>query len=236
MKAPRSTGNGLIGAIAAMGVGFGVSSFVTARATGDPGAMDRAFGEMYGVVFAVIFGALLLWVVRQIRHLERRSRRREYAFVAIGAIVSVAVFATLTNRTINTHLEREMALAATSDWRNDFERDLADAYWAWYRDTGGTESIYTGNYREFWALDPDDNGIADSDAPILRAIEDMGWGRRGVSVFDTDRDALIDQLEWATETGSGTSQAWCVPVSTVTEGGPSLVLAEWGRAQPEACS
>lgn len=221
----------VVGVVAVIALSFGVNAVVVSTVTGDPGSMDRAFGQLYGSVFVLGSGAALWWVARQLRGFDSRSRRRVIAVIATAGAISVLVFGFLAFSSVVEHHRRTRALDATASWRHDFEADLADAYWAWYQDHGGTDQIYTGDMHEWCSLDPDEDGIRDTDAPILRALRVDDWSDRGLAIFDSDNDQLIDHIEWAMSSGLDESNAWCIPVSEQR----NIILAEWSDAVSREC-
>lgn len=225
---------GVLAAIAAVFVfGFGVSLLVTWNMTGDPGAMDRGFGQFFGAVFTVVGLGTLILAMYWIRRGDPASRKRQYAFIAVAAVASSLMFGFSTARSVTAWNQRVSALEATS-WRFDFREDQADAYWAWYADEGGVDSFYLGDYSEWWSLDPDGDGVTDADAPILRVLDD-GWSDRGLTIVDQDGDHLIDQLEWSPRDGS---DCWLVQVQfqgDARDPEARLYLAAWWEAMPVEC-
>lgn len=151
--------------------------------------------------------------------------------IATTGVVSVLLFRFVTLSSVFEHRRQARAVDATASWRFAFEADLAGAYWAWYQDHGGTDQIYTGDKHEWWSLDPDGDGIRDTDAPILRTLRDDGWSDRGLAIFDSDDDQIIDQIEWAVSSGPDETDAWCIPVSNQR----SIIFVEWSNAVSRPC-
>lgn len=225
-----SVGLALLGAGAVALLALAITTYVIVRATTDPGAMDRGYGELVSIGLAVFAVGGLAWVAWGIARSDRGTRATTLLILVLAATVPVIGLIIWAESRLTTHNEQQSALEATSEWRDDFENDLTDAYGAWYQTTGGTETIYTGNFYEYWSFDPDRDGEVNDDAPILRAINDRGWSDRGVAVFDTDGDFLVDRLQWAPADGS----EWCVPVHRGE--GTEIIAPDWRRATPERCS
>ena len=232
MTRDDSRGALVVGVGGVIALSFGVSVLVTSTVTGEPGSMDRGFGQLYGSGFVVGSGAVLWWVQRQVRGFDSRLRHRVAPVIATTAVVSVLGFGLMTVSAVLQHDSRERALDATSTWRFDFASDLADAYRTWYHDQGGADPIYTGDEHEWWSLDPDGDGSPDADAPIMRTLRDHGWSERGLAIFDSDDDQIIDQIEWRVSSGSDETDAWCIPVSKQR----SVFTAEWSNAEPRPCN
>lgn len=220
----------VVGVVAVIALSFGVSGLISSTVTADPGSMDRGFGQLYGSVFVLASGAALWWSARQLRGFDSRSRRRVIAVIATTGLISLLLFGFVAVSSVFEHHHRAQALEATASWRSAFEADLADAYWAWYKHHGGTDQIYTGDKHEWWSLDPDGDGIRDTDAPILRTLRADGWSDRGLAIFDSDNDQRIDQIEWAVPSGDEPN-AWCIPVSKQS----SIVSVEWSNAVSRPC-
>lgn len=217
---------------------FGVVMFVMGAAlavdtalTGDPGAMDTGFGQLFAVALILGSTAALWWSLHRLRHVEAGTRRRALAWIGVAATGAVVLFGSLSVMSVVEHRAEERALRATVPMRFDLGDDLADAYWAWYQDSGGDQRVYLGDYREWWSLDPGGDGRADADAPVLRLLRDMGWSERGVSMFDTDGDLVVDQLEWRPTPVPTDAQTWCVAVSKRG----TLFAAHWSEAAPRQC-
>lgn len=221
----------LVGVFGAVTLAMGAGLAVDTSLTGQPGAMDTGFGQLFASGLILVSTLALWWSLRRIRHFEAGTRHRALAWIGVAAAGTTILFGSLGVMSVVEHRAEERALRATVSMRFDLEDDLADAYWAWYHDQGGDQRIYGGDMREWWSLDPDGDGHADTDAPVLRLLRDMGWSQRGVSMLDTDGDLVVDQLEWRPTPGATDAQAWCVTVSK-----PGTVfVASWSDAAPRRC-
>lgn len=221
----------IVGVVAVTTLAWGVATVINSTVTADAGSMDRGVGQVYGTALILGSGAALWWAIRRSRSLDTRSRRRWSAAIAATSAISLLVFGSVTLFSAIDHRHRTRALNATASWRLAFDADLANAYLGWSRDDNGTDTIYTGDKHEWWSLDPDGDGVRDSDAPILRTLREDGWADRGLAVFDSDGDHLIDQIEWAGSSLPGETDVWCIPVSTQR----SSISAEWHEAVPRPC-
>jgi len=227
----KGVGTVLVGVFGVVVFVMGVMLAVDTALTSDPGAMDTGFAQLLAV--AVILGstAATWWSLLRLRRFDAGTRRRALTWIGAAAAGAVVLFGSLSVMSVIEHRAEERALRETVSVRFDLEDDLSDAYWAWYRDNGGDQRVYVGNCREWWALDPDGAGQTDADAPVLRLLRDMGWSDRGVSMFDTDGDLVVDQLEWRPTPGRSDPQIWCVAVSNRG----TVVAAHWSEALPRQC-
>lgn len=216
-----------VGFAAALLLPWSVGAFVDTTLTDPPGSMEYGFGRFF--MAAASLGSLggLVWSLRMTRRQVTSLRRRELVVIAVTLGASSMLAATYTTLSVWSHHGEERALAATTEVRGSLERDLADAYWDWYRDQAGTEHTYTGSKREWWSLDPDEDGTADPDAPLRRTLSG-GWSERGLTAVDLDGDLLIDHLAWSSDEQV---RGWCIPVGEVN----GVFEVRWSQAAAHGC-
>lgn len=232
---PAQGGNllGVLAVGAVLGLLLGLHVFIGSMVTGDPGSMDRGFGEFYGLVFAGGSFFVLCWLLVAIAKSNTAVRRRATRIFLIGLGVSLALVGYATWRVIEQHHLEVQGLAATSDWRFEFDDDLDEARRAWNRENGGPQIQRAVTH--LWSLDPDADGRPDSDPPILRVLDDSGWSDRGVLVLDLDKDLVVDHLEWRPTSGPREGEIWCIPI-VVHDDDPEWARAAWEQALPEQCA
>lgn len=223
-------GLGLLGVFSVGVLAFGVGGWLFIRATSEPGAMARAYGELISIALTLFGIGVLVWVVREIARSRGKERTLSLMITSVGSVIAVVAAVLWSQASLRAEHEEARALQATAPWRQAFRDDLIDAFRDWSHETGRSQTFYTGDFSDHWSLDPDGDGEPDPDPPILRVLERAGWAERGVSVADIDGDSLVDILEWSPPVG----ETWCVPVTRHEETG--LVGAKWRRAFPGSCS
>ena len=232
----------VLGVVGAIGLTYGIYQFALASLLTDPGSFEMAFGHMFGVGIAVLSLLPLGWALNRVRLALPSLRLRAFAWIGLALVGSGFWFRSQTVESVAELRAEEDLEVVTAPIRHDFESDLADAFRAWYQDEGLEESFYLGDFREWWSLDPNGDGRIDADAPVLRALRDMGWSERGLTLFDTDGDLMVDQVEWAPSIGAGSGQAWCMPLIKFNPGGPieegfdGLFMVEYQEAVPTRCN
>lgn len=193
--------------------------------------MSTGLGLFYAGVLGLAAVALLAWAGVRIWRQDAGVRRRSLAVVGVAASLTALLFGAMAVEVVMDHRAEQRALAAATAVR-DIEDELADAYWAWIRDQGESPAVYTGDNTEWWSLDPDGDGRRDQDAPVLRVLRDGAWTGRGVSMFDSDSDLIIDQLQWTVPSSTTAATVWCAPVSKPPAG---ILTARWHLAEPGTC-
>lgn len=227
----KATVDVAIGLVGVSMLAFAVSSWITTSLTGEPGSMSTGFGSFSAGVLALLSIALLGWAGVRIRRQDVGARRRSLVLVGVAASLMALIFGAVAVEVVTEHRAEQRALAAAAPVR-DIEGELADAYWAWERDQGGRQAVYTGDETEWWSLDPDGDGRRDQDAPVLRVLRDSGSTARRVSMFDSDSDLIVDQLQWTAPSPTGAVTVWCAPVDRHPAG---ILGVRWHRARPRAC-
>lgn len=193
--------------------------------------MSTGLGLFYAGVLGLVSVALLGWAGVRIWRRDIGARRRSLLLVGVAAALMTLVFGAVAFEIVMEHRAEQRALAAAAPVR-DIEAELADAYWAWIRDQGGGPAVYTGDKTEWWSLDPDGDGRRDEDAPVLRVLRDSGWTPRRVSMFDSDSDLIVDQLQWTVPSRTTAVPVWCAPVNRH----PGAILTvRWHLAEPGPC-
>ncbi|HWL66054.1 MAG TPA: hypothetical protein VNP73_08785 [Actinomycetota bacterium] len=199
------------GVVGAVLLTLGIYVVVYSTLIYDKGGFDYAAGQLYGVGLALLGLVLTGWSLVRLWRMPSPFRGRGRTWIAVPLVASALWFGLRVVEAVDAKELQDEVLAATAPVRHDFESDLNDAFRAW-REEANLEGSYLGNDREKWSLDPTGDGAVDVDPPIVRAIRDMGWSERGLSVFDTDGDLVVDQIEWSPADGADVGNSWCIPV------------------------
>lgn len=221
-----------IGAVGALMLAFAVSSWITTSLTGEPGSMSTGLGLLFAGGVGLVSVALLGWAgVRIWRQDDVGARRRSVVLLGIAASLMALLFGAIAVEVVMEHRAEQRARVAATPVR-DLEDELVDAYWAWQQDQGGRQEVYTGDKTEWWSLDPDGDGRRDQDAPVLRVLRDPGPTARRVSLFDSDADLVVDQVQWTVSLPASAVTVWCAPVNRPPTG---ILSVRWHLAEPRAC-
>lgn len=227
----KATVDVAIGVVGVLTLTFAVSAWITTSLTGEPGSMSTGLGLFVSGALGLVSVPLLGWAGVRIWRQDPGVRRRSLVLVGVAASLMALLFGANAVEVVMGHRAEQRALAAATQVRK-IEGELADAYWAWTRDQGDPPAVYTGDKTEWWSLDPDGDGRRDQDAPVLRVLRDSGWTARRVSMFDSDSDLVVDQLQWTVPSPTTAGTVWCAPVNRQPLG---ILSARWHLAEPRAC-
>lgn len=220
-----------IGVLGVISVTFAVSTGITTSLTGEPGSMSRGFGLLFAGSLGLVSVVLLGLGGRRIWRQEPGLRRRSILVVGVAASLATLLFGAVAVDVVMGHRAEERALRAAAPVR-DIEDQLADAHGAWIRDQGDRPAVYTGDKTEWWSLDPDGDGRRDQDAPVLRVLRDLGSTTPRVSMFDSDADLVVDQLQWTGGSSTVAATVWCAHVTHHPAG---ILAVRWHQAEPRPC-
>lgn len=223
----------LVGGLGVVVFSVAVEVAVVSSLADEPGSMSAGFGQLFAVHLLLVSVPLLWWSLHRVRRAETTVRRWSIVWLMVVMIAATSLSGALAVKRVVEYRADKRALEAAASVESDLRSDQSDAYRAWYHDHGGDEQYYTGDFREWWSLDPDGDGHVDSDAPVRRLLRDMGWSERGVTMFDVDDDLVVDQLQWTPASGSSDAEVWCATVSY----GPQVdfFVINWREAVPGRC-
>lgn len=228
------------GVVGALLLTLGIYVVVNATLIFDKGGFDYAAGQSYGGGLAFLGLVLVGWSLIRLRRMPSPFRGRGRTWIAVPLVGSAIWFGFQVVEAVDDKELQDQVMAASAPVRHDFESDLTDAFRAW-REEANLEGFYVGNDREKWSLDPTGDGAVDVDPPIVRAVRDMGWSERGLSLFDTDGDLVVDQIEWAPKDGLDVGESWCIPVvffeaEHAPEEFPGLYLVAYHQGVRGSCN